>query len=322
MPRFVVYGAGAIGGVVGSRLHQHGHEVVLIARGPHREAIERDGLRLEAPDGVLVQRLALAGDPAQLDWREDDVVLLTVKSQDTAGVLARLAALAPPQIALVCVQNGVENERFALRLFAGTYSVAVQLPATHLQPGVVIAHSAPITGSLDIGCHPHGLDDRARWIAGALTGSGFSSEPRADVARWKYAKLLRNVRNSVDALFSRDPGAPEVDRRVREETIAAFAAAGIDHVPDAEYDARHDRLITLRPVGGRHHGGGSTWQSLVRGSAATEADYLNGEIVLLGRLHGVPTPVNELLRRLTGEAARGLLEPRSLTEAGFLARLG
>ncbi len=320
-PRFIVYGAGAIGGVVGARLFEHGHEVVLIARGAHREAIERDGLRLESPDGVLVQRIAVAGGAAEVAWRDDDVVLLTVKTQDSAAVLEQLAAAAPPPIAVVCMQNAVENERIALRHFAGTYSVTVQLPATHLEPGVVIAHSTPLTGSLDIGRHPHGVDDRARAIASVLDTSGFSSVARADIARWKYAKLLRNVHNAVDALFSRDAGAPEVGGRARAEAVAAFAAAGIDYVADAEYDERHARLITIVPVGGRQHGGGSTWQSLIRGSHGTEVDYLNGEIVLLGRLHGVPAPVNELLCRLVHETARGRRTPRSLTQAEFLARL-
>ena len=109
MPRFIVYGAGAIGGVVGARLFEHGHEVVLIARGAHREAIERDGLHLESPEGVLVQRIAVAGDAAQVAWRDDDAVLLTVKTQDSAAALEQLAAAAPPRIAVVCVQNAVEN---------------------------------------------------------------------------------------------------------------------------------------------------------------------------------------------------------------------
>ena len=50
--RFVVYGAGAIGGVIGARLHQHGHEVVLIARGAHLEAIRARGLRIESADAA------------------------------------------------------------------------------------------------------------------------------------------------------------------------------------------------------------------------------------------------------------------------------
>ena len=321
MPRFIVYGAGAVGGSIGSRLFEHGHDVALIARGAHREAIARAGLRFESPDAVLVQPIEVVALPEEIAWRDDDVVLLTVKSQDTAGVLERLEAAAGPDVAVACVQNGVENERAALRRFADVYSVVVQLPATHLEAGLVIAHSSPVTGSLDIGRYPDGLDDRAREIAEVFAGSGFASQPRADISRWKYAKFLRNVTNAVDALFDRGE-APEVARRAVAEAVAALDAAGIAHVEDAEYDERHRRLITPKPVAGRERGGGSSWQSLARTSGVIETDQLNGEVVLLGRLHGVPTPVNELLRRLAGADARAGIPPSGHSEADFLAVLG
>jgi 2-dehydropantoate 2-reductase len=186
---------------------------------------------------------------------------------------------------------------------------------------VVVAHSSPVTGALDIGCYPDGLDDRARQIAAAFAGSGFASQPRADISRWKYAKLLRNVANAVEALFDRGDAA-EVRRRAVAEAVAVLEAAGIAYVGDAEYDERHRRLITTKPVAGRARGGGSSWQSLARASGAIETDLLNGEVVLLGRLHGVPTPVNELLRRLSGADARAGVPPGSHNEAEFLAILG
>jgi len=320
MPRFIVYGAGAIGGAVGSRLFEHGHDVVLIARGAHREAIARAGLRFESPDGVLVQPLEVVAGPEQIAWHDDDVVLLTVKGQDTAAALERLEAAAGPDIAVVCLQNGVENERMALRRFARVYSVVVQLPATHLEAGLVVAHSAPVTGALDIGCYPDGLDDRARQIAEVFAASGFASQPRADISRWKYAKLLRNVMNAVEALFDHADAA-EVRRRAGAEAVAALDAAGIAYVGDAEYDERHRRLITTKPVAGQARGGGSSWQSLARASGVIETDQLNGEVVLLGRLHGVPTPVNELLRRLAGADARAGVPPGGHDQAEFLAML-
>jgi len=320
MPRFIVYGAGAIGGAIGSRLFEHGHDVVLIARGPHREAIARAGLRFESPDGVLVAPIEVVAHPAEIAWRDDDVVLLTVKGQDTVAALEALEAEAGPDVAVVCAQNGVENERAALRRFAHTYSVVVQLPATHLEPGVVVAHSSPVTGALDIGRYPDGLDDRAQAIAAVFAGSGFAAQPRADISRWKYAKFLRNVPNAVDALFDRGE-APEVERRAVAEAVAALDAAGIAYVGDAEYDERHRRLITTKPVAGRARGGGSSWQSLARASGMIETDLLNGEVVLLGRLHGVPTPVNELLRRLAGADARAGTGPGGHSEVEFLAML-
>ena len=146
--RFVVYGAGAIGGVLGARLAQHGHDVVLIARGPHHEAIKADGLRVQDPDGESTFRLDVVDHPTRLTMREDDKVLLTVKSQHTAGAIEALRPVAPPATPIVCLQNGVENERLALRLFPNVYGVAVMCPTSHLEPGVVLAHSSPLTGIL------------------------------------------------------------------------------------------------------------------------------------------------------------------------------
>ena len=81
--RFIVYGAGGVGGVVGARLAQHGHDVVLIARGAHYEAIRAGGLRIESPDAVVTVRLPVFNRPDQLSFAKSDFVLLAMKSQDT-----------------------------------------------------------------------------------------------------------------------------------------------------------------------------------------------------------------------------------------------
>ncbi len=67
--RYVIYGAGAIGGTIGARLAQHGHDVALIARGPHLEALRDDGLTLRTPDETVTQKIAVAGHPHEIDWR-------------------------------------------------------------------------------------------------------------------------------------------------------------------------------------------------------------------------------------------------------------
>src|SRR4029077_5054922 len=123
--------------------------------------------------------------PARLDLQPDDVVFLAMKGQHTGDALRALAEAAPPDIAVVCAQNGVANEREALRYFAGVYAMCVMCPASHVEPGVVEASSEPITGLLDLGCYPAGVDDRAVAIAAALERSTFESVPRADIMRWK-----------------------------------------------------------------------------------------------------------------------------------------
>jgi 2-dehydropantoate 2-reductase len=77
----------------------------------------------------------------------------------------------------------------------------------------------------------------------------------------------------------------------------------------------------MRPINGQRRGGGSSWQSLARGTGSIEADLLNGEIVLLGRLHGVVTPVNELLQVVANELAASGAPPGSMSEDELRARL-
>jgi len=138
--RVVVYGAGAIGGVTGARLWQAGHDVTLIARGAHFEAIARDGLVFDAPEGRTTLEIPVVSHPVQVDWSGDPVVLLAVKSQHTEEVLDALGECAPPGTPMVCAQNGVDNERRVLRWFPNTYGMCVMCATTHLRPGHVEAH--------------------------------------------------------------------------------------------------------------------------------------------------------------------------------------
>ena len=319
--RFLVVGAGAVGGVVGARLHQHGHDVVLVARGAHRSAIERNGLRFETPEEAAVLRLPVVGDPAELDVQPGDVVLLAVKSHDTEAALERLRRAAPADTPIVCLQNGIENERRVLRVFEHVYGVCVMCPTNHVEPGVVQASSAPVTGILDLGRYPSGVDATAEAVAGAFDGATFSSVARPDIMRWKRQKLLLNLGNAVEALCGPDARRGRLVGMARAEAEACFAAAGVDVATDEEDRERRGSLLTLRPIGDQRRGGGSTWQSLARGVGSVETDFLNGEVVLLGRLHGVDTPVNAVLQHLVREAAAEHRQPAAMSEDDVLARL-
>jgi len=316
-----VFGAGAIGGVVGARLYQAGYEVILIARGAHYEAIAVDGLRLETPEESVTLEIPVFEDAAAVPWREFDVVLLAMKTQDTAGALGALAAAAPPYVPIVCLQNGVENERLALRTFGRVYGAIVMCPTAHLEPGVVQAYSTPVTGAIDVGRCPQGVDSWSEEVTSSLAASRFSSLPRPRIMRWKYAKLLMNLGNVVEALCGHDSGNGELVSRAREEGRTCLLAAGIDFASDEEDAERRGDLLRLGEIAGRERGGGSTWQSFTRGTQSIETDYLNGEIVLRGRLHGVPTPVNELLCALARDALSRGARPGEMSPQDVLARL-
>ncbi|MGZ4170536.1 MAG: ketopantoate reductase family protein [Solirubrobacteraceae bacterium] len=317
--RFVILGAGAIGGAVGARLHQAGYDVTLIARGAHLEAIRRSGLTLVTPAERSVLPLPAVAEPAEVQWTGEEVVLLATKSQDTLAALAALRDAAGAGAPVVCLQNGVENERVALRFMDAVYGAVVMLPAAHLEPGVIEAYGAKLTGMIHVGRYPGGVDERCEDICAALSRSNLESDPAPDVMRLKYAKPLLNVSNAVSALFAPGERRTELSALVTEEGRAALDAAGIAHVaPEVSDIEARWRRWGVADIDGRHRAGSSTWQSLARGTGALETDYLNGEIVLLGRRHGVPTPINERLCALAAMAARDGLAPGTLSAGDAL----
>jgi 2-dehydropantoate 2-reductase len=313
--RYVVYGAGAIGGTIGALLHQAGVATTLVARGRHLEAMRRDGLRFVRPGGEVALDVVCAGSAAEAAVGTDDTVIVATKTQDALAALEDLAVVQP-RAAVVCATNGVEAERMALRRFEHVYGMGVLLPATHLEPGVVRAEGAPSPGILDVGRYPSGVDERCRRISADLTRAGFLSTPLADVMRQKYAKLLMNTINAVDAAVGR---VGPLIRAARAEASAVFEAAGIAYQSDD--DPRREQ-VRIEPIEGYQRIGSSSAQSLARGAGTIETDYLAGEIVLLGRLHGVPTPVNALLQQVNRAMAANGEAPGSRDPQALMAELG
>ena len=297
--RFVVYGAGAIGGVIGGR---------LVAARPRRRpdrarCAPRSAARARVADRRSRARRDLAGARGRRSVRDRrstvrDVVILAMKTQDTELALRTLVANASPDAAIVCAQNGVENERLALRHFAGVYAMCVMCPAQHVEPGVVEAASDPIAGLLgprllSVGCRRPCRCDRVR-----VVGVGI----RVGAAARHHAL---EVHEAVDEPRQRGRGVVRTGRCRRRRAVAArserrrsCAARGGDRRRvRGKKIASGAGTLQPRPIGGAPRGGGSSWQSLRRGTGSIESDYLNGEIVVLGRMHGVDTPVNALLQR-------------------------
>ena len=325
--RYIVIGAGAVGGTIGGRLFEGGHEVVLVARGAHLDALRARGLRLVTPAGESTLRIPAAGGPGELELRDGDVLVLAVKSQDAEAVLAEWAwppvrggTAAALSLPVVCAQNGVASERLALRRFRRVYGMCVWLPATHLEPGTVEAQGAPLAGMLHIGRYPAGTDAIATQVGGDLAGSGFLAPVTAEVMRWKYGKLLANLSNAIEAVCGFGAAdAAVLRRRATAEGAAVLDAAGIAYVGQEESARVRGDRVRILPVNGSPRAGGSSWQSLTRGTGSIEADFLNGEIVLLGREHGVPCPLNEVLQRLANQAARERRAPGSITPGEVMA---
>jgi 2-dehydropantoate 2-reductase len=323
--RYVIFGAGAIGGLVGARLHQSGHEVMLIARGAHHDAISQNGLTMLSPDERETFKIPVARDAASAGLRAGDVILLCVKIQDATGALLDIRDAVPGlDLPIVCMQNGVAGEELALRIFSTVYGAVLLIPAEHLEPGVVAGYGARLSGRIDIGCYPDGVDPLAQEICAAFTKSRFEADARPDIMVHKYAKLINNLANGVDAICGpehRGESSQELTELVREEGRTVLRAAKIPfEVEDVADVAARWKHIGFGTIEGREHQGGSSWQSVVRGTGSIETDYLNGEITLLGRRLGLPAPINATIQSLARETVSAGHVPGWLTPGQVLER--
>jgi 2-dehydropantoate 2-reductase len=314
--RIIVVGVGAVGGAIAAALEGKGIEVIGIARGRQLEAIKAGGLRLRSPVYDRVSRFECVSNPAEIAFQDDDMILLCVKTQDSEAALDQLRAAGVRKQPIFCVQNGVANERIALRRFANVHGVTVMLPASFTKPGEVAASCAPKFGVFDIGRYPHGRDaDDARLVE-AFDGSMIAGFENDDVMASKYSKLLFNLGNILQAAVGPDADTKPISERLRSEAKTVFAAAGIRLAWGDAGDtdpARADLMRSGELPEDITLVGGSTAQSLARGAGSVETDYMNGEVSLLGRLHGVPTPLNDAMTDLGARLVNDNATPGAMT---------
>ncbi len=314
--RYIIYGAGGVGATIGARLFHGGHDTVLICRGDHLTAIQERGLEFVTHDlGTINLQIPAVGHPNELEWTEDDVVILGMKTQDTEGALLDLEASAggiePP---IICAQNGVENERRALRRFPRVYGMVARLPGTYLEAGVIENHARPVGGLLDVGRYPEGSDELIEQVSADLRSSNFASRVETRITRWKYAKLIRNLANGLVGCVGIDVDVDDFRRALVKEALTVYDAANLDYASPAE-EAEHrdvDGYVT-EAIGDSPRLGNSSWQSLIRATGTIETDYLNGEIVMIGIEAGVPTPYNRVIQRASAWMAREHKQPGALT---------
>ncbi|MCY4241004.1 MAG: ketopantoate reductase family protein [Rhodobacter sp.] len=319
--RFIVYGVGAVGGVIATALAHSGAEVIGVARGARLDAIRSEGLTLRSPKGTIHARFDGAGSAREIDVRPDDAILLVVKGQDTQAALEDLRNAGVEDQPVFCAQNGVANERTTLRYFPNVHGINVMLPAQYTEPGETIAWCSPNYGNFDIGRFPNGTDAADEALAQALTASGIGGYPQSEVMIYKYGKLIMNLNNIVEAALGRDVEASDLAEHLRAEGRAVMDAAGIAWRDVADSDPRRVHMKN-GTVEGVIRLGGSTSQSLSRAAGSIETDYINGEISFLGRLNGIPTPANDFVSRLANRLARNVTGIGSITRDDLAREMG
>lgn len=326
MTRYVIVGAGAVGACFAAEFTAAGIPTLLVGRGETISRIAADGLVYRRPSGTSVVSLATASSSGEVALAAGDVIVLATKAQHVEAAVREWAWLpvagggVAADLPVVTLQNGLDSERVALRRFGLVIAASLRIPAKFVEPGVVVSASADPVSVIFLGRFPGGSDPRVEAVAADLRRAHHAVQVTEDIVGWKVEKLRRSVKNGLEAFGGSDEERRRAEALVEGETDAVIAAAGL--LPATAEQQTVD-VTGYGPVPGAGYDTGqqSTWQSLVRGAGSVETDFLNGEVVLLGRLHGVPTPANAAVQRLLGAAASAHEPPgaRSLAEVLRLA---
>ncbi|WP_323768922.1 2-dehydropantoate 2-reductase [Marinovum sp.] len=305
--KIAVMGAGALGGYFGGRLAQAGHEVTLIARGAHLDALRRHGLRIQSPNGnAHLPKIAATGDPGEVG--AVDTILFMVKNIDVEAAGAAIKPMLGPETMVVTCQNGVTAwERLGAVIGARHVVPGVaRIPGHIAEPGV-IAHTAPFD-MLSFGEADGGISPRCEMLAEALTQAGTTPLLHDAILIDLWTKFcgqatmasfttltgldlgpLRDTAASRDLMRAAVEEAFDVARAVQpampKDTVAKIWSF-LESLPDHMHASMLDDLRNGKPL---------------------EHEYLGGDLVRLGARHGVPTPIHSVFYAALKPIADALL---------------
>ncbi len=306
--RIAVYGAGGVGGYYGGVLARAGHDVSLIARGAHLEAIRTSGLRVRSPGGDFVVRSAAAtDDPGEVG--PVDAVIVAVKSMQLAAVREGIAPLLDAETLVAPLLNGVDSHEFLLpavgrrRMGKGLTRIMSEIAA----PGEI--RHIGVDPYVALAAWDGGGSPRVDALVAALRDAGVDAEVPSDIDAALWLKFLfvcsvggvcaacRMPLGPVRAL----PESRALLRRAMEEIAAVAAAHGVSLPDDAVAGAMH--VVDSFPAEGT-----SSLQRDIVAGVPSELDAWTGSAVRLGATVGVATPVHSFIHAvlLPGEMqARG-----------------
>jgi 2-dehydropantoate 2-reductase len=308
-----VAGAGSIGCFVGGMCAAAGRHVALLARPRVIQEIESNGLNLTSFEGaerkVEPRHLTLSDDPRV--FANASMVLVTVKSADTAEIADAIARHAPSDAVIVSLQNGVGNAAVLRQRLAGRVVLAGMVPFNVIALGEGRFHRAT-SGNIVI---EQDDADTAR----RLSVPGLRMRPARDIAGVQWGKLLVNLNNALNALSGlplRQQLAQRSWRRLFadqiDEGLAAIRAEGIHPVsstpipvgwtpsllrlPDSLFGMLLGRTMKIDP-----QARSSMWEDLRRGRR-TEIDYLQGVITEIADRRGLQVPLSRRIVALIKHA--------------------
>jgi 2-dehydropantoate 2-reductase len=285
--KIAVMGAGAVGCYFGAMLARAGHDVTLIARPGHVDAIRQHGLVLESRNFHGNIPVQATDEPSGVEGA--DVVLFCVKSADTETAGRSIAPFLTPDATVLCLQNGVDNaERLQATIRQVAVPAVVYVATEMAGPGHVKHHGR---GELIIGPSPASVD-----IARQFSDAAIPTTVSDNVISALWVKLITNCAYNALSAVAEMPygpllavsGVTDVVESVIEECLAVARALGISIPADIS-----ETILALPATMPNQYS--STAQDLARGKP-TEIDYLNGYVVRKGAELGIPTPVNLALQ--------------------------
>jgi 2-dehydropantoate 2-reductase len=292
--KIAVMGAGGMGGYIGGRLAQAGHDVTFIARGAHLRAIQEDGLQVQSPAGdFVIQPARATEDPAEVGLA--DLVLLCVKSYDVPAAAKMLPPMMKPQTAIIPVQNGIDHlEKIgdsvgSEHVLGGVSLISGQI----IEPGLIrhnLGSESLEFGELD-GCR----SQRCEGIEEAMAVQGIKASLSPNILERMWWKLAAYAGAGVFCVVRASKGVlwatPEIKALYHmaiAEAVAVAQAKGIglsDSVPD-----EHLALLDTFPPEWRP----SMLVALEQGHRL-ELEALQGAVRSMGRESGVPTPIADYI---------------------------
>lgn len=315
-----VVGAGAIGGYVGALFAQAGHEVSLLARGEHLEALRKNGITLQSQGRTETSKVEAAADPAAFGVQ--DVVFIGLKAYSIAAMLARMAPLIGADTMVVPAINGLpwwyfhreggaldgsciecldpHGEMFALLDPRHVIGCVVHAAAQVTAPGV-ITHTAG--RAFMIGEPDRSNSPRLQRLAAAMRGAGLETVADRDIREEVWMKLIGNLSyNPVAALtlahmheINANEALLSMIRLMMEESMRVAAAYGVRVTVSIE-----ERIAIARTIGNAKI---SMHQDIDKGRPL-ETDAIVGSVLELARKAGIAMPMTGALHALLAERAR------------------
>ena len=302
--RIAVMGAGSVGGYLGGMLARGGHDVSLIVRGAHLEAIRANGLRVLRDHEEFTVRCAATDDPRQVG--EVELALLTTKTYQNAAAIPAMAPLVGPETTVLCLQNGVDSyvgvaDRFGPgRVMPGCVYIEAGSdgPGTARQSGdVVRVVFGEVNGS---------LSPRGRAIEEAFVSSGIPAELTADIRTGLWSKFLFIATMAGTTAMARErladlmprPEWRQVVVGCLQEIEAAGRANGVNFPSDI-----HE--TTLAYIEENLDDLQASMHTDVMAGRPLELETFTGAVVRAGRAAGVPTPINDVIYAMLKPLANG-----------------